>query len=175
MSNRSTILSFVQANPGLTSREISSKTGVSPIQQVNQILAFHVANGGLGREGRRRNYTYSAVTAPSSQPSSALPRSGKTSTSTNIAANTTSDRLQAIQHIVASIFASQKALRSLAPEFRWTGLGNLLGDYGELVALDCYELNSAPRGAAGYDATTQAGKEGSGQDEPFSFSDWLSR
>ena len=41
------------------------------------------------------------------------------------------EKIHAIKHILATIFAAQNALRSLAPEFKWSGLGNLLGDYGE--------------------------------------------
>jgi Family of unknown function (DUF6998) len=68
------------------------------------------------------------------------------------------DRITAAQHIVASIFASQKALRTLAPEYHWAGLGNLLGDFGELVAVDHYGLNKAPRGSNGFDAICNDGK-----------------
>ena len=67
-------------------------------------------------------------------------------------------KLLAVQHIMASLFASQNALRALAPEFRWAGLGNLLGDYGEYVAISHYGLTKAPAGANGYDATTADGK-----------------
>jgi len=67
-------------------------------------------------------------------------------------------RLLAVQHIMASLFASQNALRALAPEFRWAGLGNLLGDYGEYVAINHYGLTKAPAGANGYDAITPDGK-----------------
>ena len=68
-------------------------------------------------------------------------------------------RIQSIQHILASIFASQKALKALAPEFNWTGLGNLLGDFGELVAIDHYGLEKAPAGSDGYDAVTSDGRK----------------
>lgn len=63
-------------------------------------------------------------------------------------------RIQAIQHILASIFAAQNALRTLAPEYAWKGLGNLLGDFGECIATAHYELTKAPCGAGGYDAVT---------------------
>lgn len=43
-------------------------------------------------------------------------------------------KVRAVQHIMATLFSAQNALRELAPEFRWAGLGNLLGDYGEFVA-----------------------------------------
>ena len=67
-------------------------------------------------------------------------------------------KLRAVQHIMATLFSAQKALRELAPEFRWAGLGNLLGDYGEYVAIEHYSLTKAPAGSNGYDATTSEGK-----------------
>ncbi len=66
-------------------------------------------------------------------------------------------KLQAVQHIMATLFSAQNALRALAPEFRWAGLGNLLGDYGEYVAIRHYGLTKAPAGANGYDAITPDG------------------
>ena len=68
------------------------------------------------------------------------------------------ERIQSIQHILASIFASQRALRTLAPEFNWAGLGNLLGDFGELVAIDHSHLKKAPAGSDGFDALTADGE-----------------
>lgn len=62
------------------------------------------------------------------------------------------ERIKAIQQLLASIFASQKALKILAPEFNWSGLGNLLGDFGELVAIEHYGLAKANGGSDGYDA-----------------------
>ena len=76
-----------------------------------------------------------------------------------MAASVPSPRIAAIQHLLAGIFASQRALRALAPEFRWSGLGNLLGDFGELIAIDHYGLLKAPAGSDGYDATTADGKK----------------
>ena len=67
-------------------------------------------------------------------------------------------RIEAIKHILASVFSAQNALRTLAPEFKWAGLGNLLGDYGECVGIDHYNLKQAPTGANGYDALTSEGK-----------------
>ncbi len=64
------------------------------------------------------------------------------------------ERIKSIQHILASIFASQLALKVLAPEYNWAGLGNLLGDFGELVAIDHYGLTKAPAGSEGFDALT---------------------
>jgi len=63
----------------------------------------------------------------------------------------------AVKHIVATIFSAQDALRDLAPEQRWAGMGNLLGDYGEYIALANYNLKKARGGADGYDATTLEG------------------
>jgi len=69
-----------------------------------------------------------------------------------------SERIQSIQHILASIFASQRALKALAPEFNWSGLGNLLGDFGELVAIDHYGFAKAPAGSDGFDAIASDGR-----------------
>lgn len=67
-------------------------------------------------------------------------------------------KLRAVQHIMATLFSAQNALRELAPEFRWAGLGNLLGDYGEYVAIKHYGLSKAPAGSNGFDAITPEGK-----------------
>ena len=64
---------------------------------------------------------------------------------------------KAVKHIIATIFSAQDALRDLAPEQRWAGMGNLLGDYGEYIALSNYNLKKAPGGADGYDAVTTDG------------------
>ena len=69
-----------------------------------------------------------------------------------------SQRSQAIKHVLSTLFSAQEALRALAPEFRWAGLGNLLGDYGEFVCIEHYGLEKAPAGANGYDAITPEGK-----------------
>jgi len=58
---------------------------------------------------------------------------------------------KAVKHIVATIFSAQDALRDLAPDQRWAGMGNLLGDYGEYIALANYNLKKARGGADGYD------------------------
>lgn len=68
------------------------------------------------------------------------------------------DKVAAVQHMLASIFTAQRALRALAPEFRWTGLGNLLGDFGEFVAISHYGLTKAPGGSSGFDAETPDGR-----------------
>ncbi|MXO50148.1 hypothetical protein GRI42_02375 [Erythrobacter gaetbuli] len=59
---------------------------------------------------------------------------------------------------MATLFSAQNALRELASDFRWAGLGNLLGDYGEFVAIEAYGLEKAPAGANGYDATMPDGR-----------------
>jgi hypothetical protein len=67
-------------------------------------------------------------------------------------------KIEAIKGVMASLFASQRTLKALAPDFKWAGLGNLLGDYGEFIAVSSYNLTKAPSGSSGYDAITQDGK-----------------
>ena len=69
-----------------------------------------------------------------------------------------SEKSEAIRHIIATIFSAQNALRSLAPEFKWTGLGNLLGDFGECVAIEHYGLTKADSGSSGFDAINKDGQ-----------------
>ena len=66
-----------------------------------------------------------------------------------------SEKIEAAKGIIASIYASQRALISLAPDYKWAGLGNLLGDFGELVATHHYQLEKAPSGSNGFDAFTK--------------------
>src|SRR5436309_7531128 len=66
---------------------------------------------------------------------------------------------EAVKHVLATIFSAQDALRDLAPEQHWAGMGNLLGDYGEYVALANYNLRKAPSGSDGYDAITTTGQK----------------
>jgi len=66
--------------------------------------------------------------------------------------------VEAVKGIIASLYASQKSLQALAPEFKWAGLGNLLGDFGEFVAIEHYGLKKAPPGSNGFDALTSDGK-----------------
>ena len=66
--------------------------------------------------------------------------------------------VKAIRHIMQTLFSLQKALQDLAPEYNWAGLGNLLGDYGEFLAVKVYKLEKAPRGSAGFDATNDKGQ-----------------
>ena len=64
------------------------------------------------------------------------------------------EKTNAIRHIIATVFSAQNALRELAPEYKWAGMGNLLGDYGEFMCIESYELTKAPAGSNGYDALT---------------------
>jgi hypothetical protein len=66
--------------------------------------------------------------------------------------------MEAIKGIIASLFSSQRALRALAPEYKWRGLGNLLGDFGEYVAVAHYGLIKSRSGSDGYDVKTDDGK-----------------
>ena len=65
---------------------------------------------------------------------------------------------EAVKHIIATIFSAQNALRELAPDFKWAGMGNLLGDYGEYICIEKYNLNKAPAGSDGFDAITEDGQ-----------------
>ena len=49
---------------------------------------------------------------------------------------TKEQRIEAMKGVLASLFASQRTLKSLAPSFKWAGRGNLLGDYGEFIAIE---------------------------------------
>ena len=69
------------------------------------------------------------------------------------------EKIRAIKHIYATIFVVQNALRSSAPEFKWSGLGNSLGDYGECVAIDYQGFIKADPGVRGFDATDENGKK----------------
>ena len=65
---------------------------------------------------------------------------------------------EAVKHIIATRFSAQNALRDLAPNFRWAGMGNLLGDYGEFYCIENYGLTKAPPGSAGFDAIMPDGR-----------------
>ncbi len=67
--------------------------------------------------------------------------------------------VEAVKHIIATVFSAQNALRVLAPDYKRAGMGNLLGDYGEYICTNKYNLTKAPRGSDGYDAFTQDGKK----------------
>lgn len=63
----------------------------------------------------------------------------------------------AITNVLETIFTSQKILRTLSPEYKWAGLGNLLGDYGECQAIPLYDLIKAKSGTHSHDAITRDG------------------
>jgi len=65
------------------------------------------------------------------------------------------NEIVAIKNIIGSLYSLQNSLRALAPDFKWAGLGNLLGDYGEYVAINHYKLKKAPPGSDGFDAKTR--------------------
>lgn len=68
------------------------------------------------------------------------------------------EKAEAIRHIMGTLFAAQNALRALAPDYKWAGMGNLLGDYGECVAINYFGWEKAPAGASGYDAIDTEGR-----------------
>ena len=65
---------------------------------------------------------------------------------------------KAVQSTFASIVRTRQTLKILAPEFRWTIGGNLVGDFGEYIAITEYSLLPAPKGSKDFDAHTQDGK-----------------
>jgi len=67
-------------------------------------------------------------------------------------------KIEAIKGVMSSLFASQRCLRALAPEYKWAGLGNLLGDFGEFIAVNSYGLKKASAGSNGYDCLSAEGK-----------------
>ena len=62
--------------------------------------------------------------------------------------------VKAIKRIMQKSFSLQKDLQDLAPQYKWAG-NNLLGDYGEFLAMSLYNLDKAPTGSSGYDATNE--------------------
>lgn len=66
--------------------------------------------------------------------------------------------VEAVRHIIATMFSAQNALRELAPDFKWAGMGNVLGDFGEYICISSYGLTKAPAGADGYDAIDSQGR-----------------
>ncbi len=70
----------------------------------------------------------------------------------------TTKKIQGVTSIMDTIFSALKALQIFAPEYKWKGLGNVLGDYGECIAIDHYKLKKAPPGSEGFDAHTKDGK-----------------
>jgi len=71
---------------------------------------------------------------------------------------TSTPKIEAMKGVLATLFAAQRTLKALAPEFKWAGLGNLLGDYGEFIATEVYGFTKAPSGSGGFDAITAEGK-----------------
>ncbi len=67
-------------------------------------------------------------------------------------------KIEGVKSIMDTIFSALQALRIFAPEHRWQGLGNVLGDYGECIAIDHYNLKKAPGSSDGFDAYTKDGK-----------------
>ena len=63
MTNRDTVLSFVQNNPGRTQQEISKALGITPEQQVNQILRALRQESLVYRDEQERPYKYYPVSA----------------------------------------------------------------------------------------------------------------
>ena len=68
------------------------------------------------------------------------------------------DEVETARHVMRSIFANQSVLTMLAPEYKWRGLGNLLGDYGEFICTRYYELEKCESGKAGFDAKNREGR-----------------
>ena len=60
--------------------------------------------------------------------------------------------------MLRTLFSAQRVLKSLAPEYKWTYGGNLIGDFGEYLAINHYNLKRADRGAEGFDATDEQGR-----------------
>ena len=65
---------------------------------------------------------------------------------------------KAVQSTFASVVKTRNTLKILAPEFRWTIGGNLVGDFGEFIAITEYSLLQAPKGSKDFDAQTVDGK-----------------
>lgn len=68
------------------------------------------------------------------------------------------EKIEGVKSIIGVVYSSLDTLRIFAPEYRWKGLGNVLGDYGECVAIASYNLTKAPSGTEGHDAITSDGK-----------------
>lgn len=64
----------------------------------------------------------------------------------------TKESLEMAKLHMLQIFKAQKELRSLFNEYSWKGLGNTLGDYGELIGVVHYGLKKADKGSKGFDA-----------------------
>ena len=62
---------------------------------------------------------------------------------------------QRIKEILASYLSAKEELGKIAPNFNWS---NLLGDYGEYIAINEFELNQAEISTKGYDAVNKKGQ-----------------
>ena len=60
--------------------------------------------------------------------------------------------------MLRTLFSARRVLKILAPEYNWTYGGNLIGDFGEYLAVNHYNLKPADRGAAGFDAIDEQGR-----------------
>lgn len=96
----------------------------------------------------------------------ALPKAISTKTQVNSMENTVavqdegSSAVQddTIEQCMIEIFAIQNRLRGLKEKMDWNGLGNLLGAYGEYLALKDYDLVGASTGNKDHDATDSLGR-----------------
>lgn len=64
----------------------------------------------------------------------------------------TRESLEIAKLHMLQIFKAQKELRNLFSDYSWKGLGNTLGDHGELIGVVHYSLKKAGKGSKGYDA-----------------------
>ena len=60
-----------------------------------------------------------------------------------------------VKGILASYLSAKEELRKIAPTFNWS---NLLGDYGEYIAINEFELTQAEISTKGYDAVNKKGQ-----------------
>lgn len=62
------------------------------------------------------------------------------------------------QQYLRSVFEIQSKFQSLAPVYGWRGLGNLLGDFGEFMAVRHYGLKKSEKGQKNHDAFSLNGR-----------------
>tara|TARA_Y100000589_G_C26855915_1_gene507917 strand:- start:106 stop:516 length:411 start_codon:yes stop_codon:yes gene_type:complete len=60
-----------------------------------------------------------------------------------------------ISELVKNIFENTNKLKTLEPDFSWR---NLLGDYGEYIAIKTFNLIKAPSNSKDFDATDKDGR-----------------
>ena len=60
-----------------------------------------------------------------------------------------------VKEILASYLSAKEELGKIAPTFNWS---NLLGDYGEYIAINEFELTQAEISTKGYDAINKKGQ-----------------